>query len=413
MQKEKSMIDKVLQFFKSQTGKIAIIAFVLGLLFGWLAIGWGIWPVTWTDAGFADLQEDYAQLAMKNAINGYAATADEIVAQQTYLGFGETADEIYQKVKESGEVSPKALANFEAMLGGDNANPPMVDEDEDIVVEEETSEEVAAEVPETDEEVGVTDTEEQPAPDNKALRRIGTFLGILFVVALIVGLALVYIFLIPEDLKKTIRALLSSGKPPEPTTDEEAPGESPAFLSFMGTENESSYGIDSDLPNTPIESEAPKRSAGASTPRRSPIERTVNYVHNDAGHSHLDQNFSLKDNDDSGKTILEYGIAMSDYVEIGGITYALAFDVYLASHPERRTITRVMVNKDLLNHPEVLQRYEGKGEPIKIARDLPFQLETAKFQLNGYIVNADYVFDEKYGGNYIRALEVDLLVHYL
>ena len=404
------MFDKVLEFFKTQAGKYVIIAFLLGVLFGWIVIGWGIWPVTWTDAGFVDLQEDYAQLAMKNAINGYAATADESVAIQTYLGFGDVAEETYLAVRESGDVSPKALLNFDNML--ETNGILKVEGEIEASVEEESVEEVEMSS-DDDSEAVVSDMEEEPTSDNKALNRIGLFLGILFILALLIGLALAYIFLIPEDTKKSIQALLSRNPAPPTESGSTETDETPAYLSSMGQVEEPSYDLENDLSLPTVDSTPAAQVSDPASPRRSPIERTVNYVHNDTGRSHLDQNFSLKDSDDSGKTVLEYGVAMSDYVEIGGVTYALAFDVYLASHPERRTITRVMVNKDLLDHPEVLQRYEGKGEPIKIAQDYAFQLETGKFRLNGFIVSADYVYDEKYGGNYLRALEVDLLIHYL
>jgi hypothetical protein len=398
MQKEKSMFEKVLEFFKTQAGKYVILAFLLGVFFGWIVIGWGLWPVTWTDAGFVDLQEDYAQLAMKNAINGYAATADESVAIQTYLGFGEIAEETYLTVREGGEVSPKAITNFDAML--ETNGILKVESNMDPLVEEEPAVD-AESASEVDAEEIAADEDAEPTPDNRALNRIGLFLGILFILALLIGLGLAYVFLIPEDTKKSIQALLTRHPTPESDLGASEVGETPAYLSSMGQVDDASYGMEVEPGLTNIDSTPSGPISESTSPRRSPIERTVNYVHNDTGRSHLDQNFSLKDSDESGKTVLEYGIAMSDYVEIGGVTYALAFDVYLASHPERRTITRVMVNKDLLDHPEVLQRYEGKGEPIKIDQDYAFELETGKFRLNGFIVNADYVYDEKYGGNYI------------
>lgn len=407
------MFEKVLQFLRSQIGKVALIAFLLGVLFGWFVIGWGIWPVEWTNAGFVDLQEDYAELAMKNAVNAYAATGNEQTALHTYLGFGNIAEDTYLSVKESGELSPDALIQFEALLE-ESGNQPSgstisqtSEEDEEPVGSE--VEDITQPLPD-DEMADAADG----AEENPALRRIGTFIGVLFVLLLVGGLVLAYIFLVPEDTKISIRTLLTKHPRPENQTREPLAEETPPYLSSMETNEDYDYQV--GLDEEPYMDEEPVITTSAnevSEPRLSPIVRTVNYAHNDAGRSHLDQNFSLKDDNNSGKTVLEYGVAMSDYVEIGGVTYALAFDVYLASHPERRTITRVLVNKDLLNHPEVLQRYEGKGEPIRIDQDYVFQLQTAKFRLNGSIVTADYVFDESYGGNYLQAMEVDLLIHYL
>lgn len=403
------MIEKVIQFFKTSTGKIALIAFLLGLMFGWFVIGWNIWPVQWVDAGYVDLQEDFRVMTMENAVNAFAQTSDEVAALQSYMAFGSTAADTLLKVKENQTVDSEVLAKYETLLQA-NGNLPIGDVSIDAPEETAEMEEIVSD----DAEVVSTDPNQTEVPENKALSRIGTFLGVLFIIFLIIGGTLIYMFIIPLDTKKKIAAIFTRDGHRAESAGMTSEEEKPTFLATMGSNEDYSFSVD-------VESASYQDSVTASTPpstsqqqpHRSAIERTVNYVHNDAGHSHLDQNFSLKDTDDSGKTVLEYGVAMSDYVEIAGVTYALAFDVYLASHPERRTITRVLVNKELLNHPEVLQRYEGKGEPIKIDEFHTFQLETGQYRLNGTIVVANYVYDESYGGNYLREMEVDMLIHYL
>jgi hypothetical protein len=44
------------------TREKVIIAFVVGLLVGWLIIGWGLWPVQWSDAAPSELQQDYRDM---------------------------------------------------------------------------------------------------------------------------------------------------------------------------------------------------------------------------------------------------------------------------------------------------------------------------------------------------------------
>jgi hypothetical protein len=405
------MIEKVIQFFKTTAGKIALIAFLLGVMFGWFVIGWNIWPVTWVDAGYVDLQEDFRTMTMENDIYAYAQTGDDVSAIQSYMAFGSTAAGTLADVKANQTIDPVALAKFETLLQA-NGNMPIGEIPEAGDGETGEMEEVVSDEP----EVITTDPDqeaEQVVPENKALSRIGTFLGVLFILFLIIGGALIYMFIIPLDTKRKIQGMFKRGERQGETSGNSSGEETPAYLATMGNNADYSFSVDvesaSYQDSTPV---TPPVNA-QQQPHRSAIERTVNYVHNDAGHSHLDQNFSLKDTDDSGKTVLEYGVAMSDYVEIAGVTYALAFDVYLASHPERRTITRVLVNKELLSHPEVLQRYEGKGEPIKIDEFHTFQLATTQYRLNGTIVAANYVYDENYGGNYLREMEVDMLIHYL
>ena len=401
------MIEKMIQFFKTSTGKAVFLAFLLGVLIGWFAIGWWLWPVSYIDKGYVDVEGTYRNLTLENSINAYAQTGDTANALQGYMSLGKDAGEYYSSLKESQVIPPDVIEKYDFLL--QNVGYQSLEEASTSESEETTE---LAEPVEGEQEPVVSETEEGAVPENKALSRIGAFLGVLFVLFIIVGLVLIYMFIIPQATKDTIKGLFSRSEDQRGGAASGEVDDTPAYLATLGTTDDYNFSVDVEPASYQDQPPAPV-STSSSEPRRSPIERTVNYVHNDAGRSHLDQNFSLKDNDDSGRTVLEYGMAMSDYVEIGGITYALAFDVYLASHPERRTITRVLVNKDLLNHPEVLQRYEGKGEPIKIDEFHTFQLETAKYRLNGTVVAANYVYDEKYGGNYLREMEVDMLIHYL
>ena len=397
------MLDKVVQYFQ-KPARLMVLIFVIGVLVGWLAIGWGIWPVEYYDAGYPELREDLRYRTMENVINAYAQTGDAEAAVQSYLAFGDAAADTYNAVKTGQTVDAAVLTGFEAVLSS-TGNLPEVDAAAQTEETQTQGEEAVTTQPAADAEAEV---ESEPVAENGALNTLGVFLGVLFVVFILIGLIAIYIFIVPKPTKDAIRNLLSRSDGVDET-------ESPAYLSSLEPQgSQQPYGADLDTdfdePSYQMDS-SEEQPAASQEPRRSPIERTVNYAHNDLGRSHLDQSFSLKDS--SGRTELEYGIQMSDYVEIAGVTYALAFDIYLASHPENRTITRVLVNRELLKHPEVLQRYEGKGEPIAIDDYHTFQLETAKYRLNGTILVANYVFDEQYGGNYLREMEADLLIHYL
>jgi hypothetical protein len=60
----------------------AIAAFVVGVLFGWLAIGWGVWPVEWTDASPIHLADKYQRDYMSMVIDSYNLRNDLPTAQQ-------------------------------------------------------------------------------------------------------------------------------------------------------------------------------------------------------------------------------------------------------------------------------------------------------------------------------------------
>jgi len=68
-----------------------VVGLVVGALFGLIVLGWGLFPVTWTDASPADLTASYQQQWVDMAINNYAYTNDTTQAQANYTALGEDA----------------------------------------------------------------------------------------------------------------------------------------------------------------------------------------------------------------------------------------------------------------------------------------------------------------------------------
>ncbi len=74
----------------------AILGFALGLFVGLVVLGWGLWPVEWTNADLpnlrADLQQDYLRMTIdsyiQNGSGGLAATANDELAVQRFQALG-------------------------------------------------------------------------------------------------------------------------------------------------------------------------------------------------------------------------------------------------------------------------------------------------------------------------------------
>jgi len=97
--------------------KVAAILGVIGGLILGLIIGWGIWPVQWTDATpevlRADLQEDY----MRMAIDSYRVNGDPNLAVQRYLALGPSAASTFLKVQEQpGNLDPTSILNYSQVI---------------------------------------------------------------------------------------------------------------------------------------------------------------------------------------------------------------------------------------------------------------------------------------------------------
>lgn len=94
----------------------AILGVIGGLILG-LIIGWGIWPVQWTDATpqalRADMQEDY----MRMAIDSYRVNGDPNLAAQRYLNLGPNAADILLKVEQNpGNIDPAVILSYRQVI---------------------------------------------------------------------------------------------------------------------------------------------------------------------------------------------------------------------------------------------------------------------------------------------------------
>jgi hypothetical protein len=61
---------------------LAAVAFVIGVLIGWLLIGWWAWPVQWSDAGPVHLAAQYQDDYMLMVLESYIQNGDLALAQQ-------------------------------------------------------------------------------------------------------------------------------------------------------------------------------------------------------------------------------------------------------------------------------------------------------------------------------------------
>ncbi|MGH2593499.1 MAG: hypothetical protein ACRDGG_08305 [Anaerolineae bacterium] len=100
---------------------ILLIVFLLGTLFGWIVLGWGIAPVEWKNAAPVDLQPSYRAFYLRTLAYAYAdgaVTPDEL----TTLGIGErwpTTDLVAQVNQLAAE--PGSGSRYQALLSALNA----------------------------------------------------------------------------------------------------------------------------------------------------------------------------------------------------------------------------------------------------------------------------------------------------
>ncbi len=87
---------------------LVIAAFVVGLLVGWFAIGWGAWPVEWKSTDPVDLRQEERDEYLVMVANDYAATRDAALALRR-LGSWPSLAEADREIRE--------LADHQAVQG--------------------------------------------------------------------------------------------------------------------------------------------------------------------------------------------------------------------------------------------------------------------------------------------------------
>jgi hypothetical protein len=97
---------------------LALAAGVVGLLFGWLVIGWWLYPVDYVNGNPEQLRADYREEFLRSAIDSYSLNHDEAAAQRRLNALGETVDETMATVASApGSQSVETIAHFQSMLG--------------------------------------------------------------------------------------------------------------------------------------------------------------------------------------------------------------------------------------------------------------------------------------------------------
>ncbi|MBT7323838.1 MAG: hypothetical protein HN855_01615, partial [Anaerolineae bacterium] len=95
-----------------------IVGLVVGLLFGWIVIGWLLWPVTWTDAAPVDLQGTWREDYMRMMVDSYTLIPDVDLANMRWQGLGDQASQALNMVAANpGPRNPESIQVFGQVVG--------------------------------------------------------------------------------------------------------------------------------------------------------------------------------------------------------------------------------------------------------------------------------------------------------
>ena len=110
---------------------MAVIAFVLGLIVGLMALGWWLFPVEWTDASPAQLRADLQQDYLRMAIDSYTVNSDENLAASRISELGDDAAVgMEQIVAAPGDMDDESIAFFQNQMG---VTPAVTSDEQELI----------------------------------------------------------------------------------------------------------------------------------------------------------------------------------------------------------------------------------------------------------------------------------------
>lgn len=311
-----------------------IVGLVVGLFFGWIVIGWGLWPVTWTNAAPSDLQQTWRDEYMRMMVDSYTLIPDVDIAQQRWQGLGEDAPEILSKLmSDPGPRSTDSIRSF-AQLVGSSAVPVDTTAGEVPVV---TEGEIIAPTQ------AITEDTASGGGFNKT-----TLIPIMCGTVLILAVAIAaYLFLFRrQSFSETVSPVAQAQeftRQAEPT-DFAARGESAPMSQFMTT-----YMLGDDL---------------------------------------FDDSFSI--DSPTGEFLGECGVGISESIGVGEPKKVAAYEVWLFDKNDIQTVTKVLMSNHAYEDTTLRERLQTKGEPFQAEPGVEMIFETATLRLVARVVDMAY-----------------------
>ena len=194
---------------------MGIVGFVAGLIIGLVVLGWGLWPVQWSDAAPANLHPGYQDYWVRMAIVSYGATGDAATAKVEFDALGDAGVDALAEVKDNPKgIDPNLISQFQAAVS------------------------TTAQVQPGTVAPGTTPT---AVTGKSGSKNLTTLLIVMCVVTLLVGAALVIYFVLQGRKRAggvepmTQIPTTDEGETPAEWTNYPAPGEQAPMAQFMAS----------------------------------------------------------------------------------------------------------------------------------------------------------------------------------
>jgi hypothetical protein len=351
-------MDKMKKIFENPIS-FGGVGLVVGLILGLVVLGWVIWPVEWTDAAPATLQEDYQRDYLCMTIDSYIKNQDSELLQVRWEGLGDKAGELLST------LTP-AACRFSSTVEIDAFKEIM---DVQSVVSEFSTDEIVLETPVDDESMIVLDAFTEETPEPKTISILP--LAILILLTLVVGGILVFLM-----IKRNKGSHVGQAKAAKVVIPK------------------------NDMSNTPLEK------SGNVSSKDSPLAQFMTTYRQ--GDDLYDDSFSI--DSVNGEFLGECGVGIAETIGVGDPKKVTALEVWLFDKNDIQTVTKVLMSEHASNDASLRQRLQSKGEPILIEPGMRFLMETASLQLEAHVIDMVYARGPLPENSYFSRLTLEVSV---
>lgn len=320
-------MDKILEQLRNP--KIAAaVGLVVGLIIGLFVLGWGLWPVEWTDAAPSHLRDDAKVDYLCMAIQSFGKDQRADLALQRWQELGPKAADVLIEVNSVNcPASQAELMAFQTVVKSPVTAQP-------------TS---AAGLP-----VTTPGAAEPVTPDKEEGKGPSPVLLIVATLAVLgIGAALAYNLVFKNKRQPAGGTPVSRAQEMNRAaerTDFQSEGQDQPVAQFMTT-----------------------------------------YM---AGDDLYDDSFSI--DSPSGEFLGECGVGISETVGVGDPKKVTAFEVWLFDKNDIQTVTKVLMSLHAFEDLALNQRLASKGEPVLLEPKKRILLETKTLQLEARIADMSY-----------------------
>jgi hypothetical protein len=339
------------------------VAFVVGLIIGLVVLGWGLWPVQWTDASAKELRADLREDYLRMAIDSYSRNPDGELAKMRYAELGDKGLDALNAVKtNNGKQDPLAIADFDKIAAGGTGAPLATSAATPVATEAGGAAPAAT--------VAATPLAEatKPAAAKPATSNLTIILVLMCLLTLVIAGILVYLFVFRNrqgaravDAGATIPRTNRSPQSAEPAAEA---GQETPVVQYLTT-----YSLGNDLYDDSISIDSP-----------------------------------------TGEFLGECGVGISETIGVGDPKKVTAFEVWLFDKNDIQTVTKVLMSTHAFNDPTISQRLASKGEPVLADPGKRIVLETATLQLEARVVSMTFGQGALPANSYFEQLTLELAV---